>query len=93
MPNISVYVPAMQLNRITLFAKENKTSVSKLMTVGALRLINTKKQVNCGLCRQPAVGKFSIVAYDWNEGEQQKEVNLCEAHLKKARLEGDVIEL
>jgi hypothetical protein len=83
----------MQFARIDLYAKENKISISKLMAISTLKQINQRKQVSCGFCRQPAIGKYQISVYDWDNGDQEKELNLCEFHLKKAKSEGEVKEV
>lgn len=91
MARINLSVPAMKLKTIDLYCKDRNISRSELMTNCTLTFINsTKRNVRCEFqnCRQAAVGKYKLVVYDHELGEQEKELHLCSYHLNKARKEG-----
>ena len=93
MSKISIYIPAMKLNRIKVYSKDKGISVSRIFVRGVMSLINSQPMSTCNLCRNIAVGKFKILVHDWEQGEQKVEKYLCEFHLKKAKSEGEVKEL
>ena len=88
MPRVNLYIPAMKLNIIDVYCKENHTARSTLLTNAALSLINRKGNIRCSFCSQPSIGKHEIVAYDPIEGESKQIKHLCSVHRQRAEKEG-----
>lgn len=76
-----------------MFCAEKKIPLSKLLAYGAAQLMAKAKGATCGLCKNEAVGRYAVASYDWENGEQKKEMNFCEYHLKKAQIETEVTEV
>ncbi|MDD5006693.1 MAG: hypothetical protein PHS33_09370 [Candidatus Omnitrophica bacterium] len=89
MPKLTVYVPAMKLKVIDLYCEEKKIPRSALLVNCAVSFINaTHRNIKCDYCAKPALGKYSLVVYDWSSGEKKEIKNLCEYHVRKAENEG-----
>jgi len=91
MSKVAIYIPAMKLNVIDLYCKEKGISRSELMTNCTLSFLNSiQKRILCEFqgCRQPAIGKYRVMIYNWESGEGEKTMNLCQFHLDKAKKEG-----
>lgn len=96
MPTITIYVPAMKLTVIDAYCQGKKVSRGKLLTNCALSFINSQPnhQVVCDHCkRKPSVGKYRLVVYSWESGEQKREMQLCQYCLTGAKKEGEVTEI
>lgn len=92
MSKLTIYVPAMKLKIIDEFAQERKIPRSVLLVNAALGYINASKfKIKCAYCYKMSVGKFNLTVYDWEKGEETKEISLCEAHLNQAKKEGATI--
>jgi hypothetical protein len=86
---VNISVPAMKIKKIDLYCKEKGVSRSGFMVNASLGAINASKgNVKCDLCRNPAIGKFMVMTYDWNAGDSGKEMRLCQYHYTKAKQEG-----
>lgn len=47
----------------------------------------------CSFCSYPPVGLFKVTVNNWDQGEIQQEVRLCQKHLNRAQKEGEVYEV
>ena len=94
MPKLSIYVPTMKLQRIDLYCKEKGFNRSAFLANLAVSYINkTKGIVQCAKCLNGAIGNFKLTVHDWEQGEVEKTMFLCERHLNVAKKEGtDVVE-
>ena len=91
MGKLTIYVPGMKLKVIDSYCTLNKVNRSELMTNCTMSFINSRstKKTYCDKCRRnPAVGKYKLTVYDWEAGEGNKEMNLCQFCLNKAKQEG-----
>ena len=88
MSKVTIYIPAMKLDIIDVYCKENNIARSTLLTNAAVSLINRKGNIRCNFCSQPSTGKYEVIAYDPLEGESKKISHLCSNHLKSAEKEG-----
>ena len=90
MNKITIYIPAMQLKKIDLYCKEKKIPRSRLLVNCALSFISAKGGISCQFqnCRNPSIGKFNLTIYDWEQGEKEQTLNLCQYHFNKAKQEG-----
>lgn len=80
----------MILKKIDLYCQEKHINRSKLLTNCTLAYISSRGGITCGFmnCRNPSIGKYKLTIYDWNQGETQKELQLCQYHIDKAKQEG-----
>ena len=88
MPRVNIHISAMSLKKIDLYCQEKNTSRSKLLVNCALSFISSHEGLICQNCRNPSIGKYKMTIYDWEQGENEKELHLCQFHLDKARQEG-----
>ena len=94
MPKLTMYVPAMKLKVIDAYCAEKGIARSALMTNCTLSFLNSRQgaKVQCEKCkRNAAVGKYNLVIHDWNAGETDTDMNLCQYCLDKAKKEGVTI--
>jgi len=91
MTRLNITIPAMKLQIIDLYCKEKNIPRSELLTNCALSFINsTHKRVLCEFkgCRQPSIGKFKTIIYNWESGEAEQTLHLCQFHFNQAKKEG-----
>ena len=93
MSYVSIYIPAMKLDRIDFYCKENHISKSKLFVMGAISIVNHSKGQQCSLCSKEAVGKFAISFYDESLGMTSEEKYLCDFHRQKNEERNEVTEV
>jgi hypothetical protein len=93
MSKISIYIPAMKLDRIDFYCKENHLSKSKLLVMGAMSIVNRAKGQQCSMCSREAVGKFTISFYDESLGMTSEDKYLCELHRQKNQERNEVTEV
>ena len=91
MAKATIYIPGMKLKKIDLYCQEKKINRSELMTNCTLSFINSHsaQKIICGKCkRNSAIGKYNVTVYDWDQGDSDQELNLCQFCLNKAKQEG-----
>ena len=93
MTRVNISIPAMKLSRIDLYCKENKIERSRLLTMGAMAIVNKGKISKCEFCYKEAIGKFEVSYYDENLGMTSTEKFLCEAHKKESDKRNEVSEI
>ena len=93
MPTVTIYVPAMKLKVIDLYCTEHKIARGTLLANCAMSFLNSRSQraVLCDKCkRNPAFGKYHVTIYDFDTGERNMDMNLCERCHTIAKKEGVV---
>ena len=93
MPRVNISIPAMKLKRIDTFCNEKNIPRSVLLVRGAMSIVNSQPVQNCEFCKNPSIGKFSILSQTWDRGEIKLEKYLCAFHLNKARSESEISEI
>ena len=97
MSKVTIYLPAMKLKVIDAYCADHKIRRSHLMANCTMSFINAKRGgggLMCEYCkRNPAVGKYKVVIQDWEVGEKESVMNLCQKDLDYAKIEGQVHEI
>lgn len=83
----------MKLDRIKAYCEQNKVSMSKLFSMGAMSIVNKSKGIQCEFCSREAIGKFEVSYYDENLGMTSTEKYLCETHKKESDKRNEVSEI
>ena len=86
MPKVTIYLPSMKLKAIDLYCSEHKIARGRLLANSAVSFINAGRKIFCDFChKDPAIGKYRVVIYDWEEGTKDNIMNLCEKDYKNAK--------
>ena len=93
MPRINISIPAMKLQRIDDYCKEKGVPRSKLLVRAAMMVVNAQPKPRCNFCKRPSLGEFEVQGYDYEQGDINQKVHLCEFHLEQYKKEMDVREI
>ena len=79
----------MKLQKIDLYCKDKGLKRSPFLANLAISYINkTKGIIQCAKCISGAIGNFKLTVHDWEQGEIENTMFLCQKHLDTAKKEG-----
>ena len=91
MPRVNIYIKGQAKVVIDNYCKGNNVSFSRFLVNSALRQIRhlQPQATKCQKCgKETSVGKYKLMVYDWDSGEQEQILMLGNNCLRNAQKEG-----